>query len=117
MAELTLRNGFVVTPTGLVRGGLSSEDGQIVAIGASRGLPAGDVDIDVEGKIIFPGVIDPHVHLGLGAEPGQASFNKELVTESRDAAVGGVTTFVTTTLLGTEPRARLVDTAVEASKG
>jgi dihydroorotase-like cyclic amidohydrolase len=88
-----------------------------VALGASGSLPAGDVDIDVEGKIIFPGLIDPHVHLGLGAEPGQASFNKELITESRDAAVGGVTTFVTTTLFGTEPRTRLVDIAIEASKG
>lgn len=117
MAELTLRNGFVVTPTGLIRGGLASEGGQIVAIGASATLPAGDTDIDVEGKIIFPGVIDPHVHLGIGVQPGQDSFNHELVTESRDAAVGGVTCFVTTTLLGTEPRAKLIDAAIEASQG
>src|SRR5689334_13984009 len=104
MAELTLRNGFVVTPAGVVRGGLASEGGQIAAIGADASLPRGDLDVDVEGKIIFPGALDPHVHLGLGQEPGQASFNLELVTESRDAAVGGVTCFVTTTLLGTEPR-------------
>ncbi|MBV9354621.1 MAG: amidohydrolase family protein [Chloroflexi bacterium] len=117
MAELTLRNGIVVTPSGLIRGGLASEGGQIVAIGASQSLPRGDTDIDVEGKIIFPGVIDPHVHLGIGQAPGQDSFNRELVTESRDAAVGGVTCFVTTTLLGTEPRARLIDAAIEASRG
>lgn len=117
MADLTLRNGVVVTPTGLVRGGLASEGGQIVAVGASSTLPRGEIDIDVEGKVIFPGVIDPHVHLGIGVDPGQASFNHELVSESRDAAVGGVTCFVTTTLLGTEPRSRLVDTAIDVSRG
>jgi dihydroorotase-like cyclic amidohydrolase len=116
MTELTLRNGLVVTPAGLVRGGLSADGGEIVAIGPSRSLPSGETDIDVEGKIIFPGVIDPHVHLGIGLEPGQDSFNRELVTESRDAAIGGVTCFVTTTLFGTELRTRLIDAAIDASK-
>jgi dihydroorotase-like cyclic amidohydrolase len=91
MVELTLRNGLVVTPTGLVRGGLSADGRRNVALGASRSLPPDEIDIDVEGKVIFPGVIDPHVHLGIGLEPGQDSFNRELVTESRDAAIGGVT--------------------------
>jgi imidazolonepropionase-like amidohydrolase len=67
-----------VTPSRLVRGGLASEGGQIVAIGASQSLPRGDTDIDVEGKIILPGVIDPHGHIGIGQAPGQDSFNREL---------------------------------------
>jgi dihydroorotase-like cyclic amidohydrolase len=117
MAELTLRNGFVVTPTGIVRGGLASEGGQIVAIGASAALPRGEMDIDVGGKVIFPGALDPHAHLGVGEDSGPVGFNREIVTESRDAAVGGVTCFVTTALMGTDSRLKQVDAEIEASRG
>ena len=34
--DLTIRNGVVVTPTGLVRGGLSVTDGVITQIGADQ---------------------------------------------------------------------------------
>ena len=66
MAELTLRNGTVVTPTGLVRGGLSASGGIITHVAADAELPRGDNDIDVGGKVLLPGLIDPHVHLGIG---------------------------------------------------
>jgi len=42
--------------------------------------------IDASGKYVLPGVIDPHTHFGLGA--GLADWE----SESRSAALGGVTT-------------------------
>ncbi len=95
MASLSVFNGLVVTPDGVVPGGLASEDGVIVAIGEVPSLPASDVEIDARGGVIFPGVIDPHFHLGTGGSADDAKFLQDLVTETRSAARGGVTTIVT----------------------
>ncbi len=43
--------------------------------------------VDVRGKVVIPGVIDPHVHLGIFTD-----FDAELVTETRSALLNGVTT-------------------------
>ena len=69
--DLTIRNGVVVTPTGLVRGGLSVTDGVITQIGADHLLTTGATDVDAGGKHLLPGIIDPHVHLGIGPGGGQ----------------------------------------------
>lgn len=39
MADLTIRDGIVVTPTGQVRGGLSASDGIITHLGPDSELP------------------------------------------------------------------------------
>ena len=104
MPDLTLRNGTVVTPTGLVRGGLTVTDGVITSIRADPELPRGDTDLDAAGRYLRPGLIDPHVHLGIGDGAGPEKLRRDFVTESRDAAAGGVTTMITTTLFGTESR-------------
>jgi dihydropyrimidinase len=43
--------------------------------------------IDLEGKYVAPGIVDPHVHLGLFTP-----FDTEIVTETRSALLNGVTT-------------------------
>ena len=43
--------------------------------------------IDVSGKYVLPGAIDPHIHLGL-----LAPFETEIFTETRSAVANGVTT-------------------------
>ena len=70
MADLTIRNGIVVTPNGLIRGGLTAADGVIVQIGANHELPDAATNIDAGGKYLLPGIIDPHVHLGIGVGGG-----------------------------------------------
>ena len=50
----------------------------------ARTLPAARV-VDCSGRWIMPGVIDPHVHFGFG------SPETDFLTESRSAALGGVT--------------------------
>ena len=113
MADLTLRNATVVTPTGLVRGGLSASGGVITHVGADVELPQATADIDVGGKYLLPGLIDPHVHLGIGPGAGPEKLRADFVSESRDAAAGGVTTMITTTLFGSESRGEVAELAIK----
>lgn len=113
MADLTLRNGTVVTPTGLVRGGLSATGGVITHVGADVELPQGTTDIDVGGKYLLPGLIDPHVHLGIGPGAGPEKLRADFISESRDAAAGGVTTMITTTLFGSQSRGEVAELAIK----
>ena len=111
--ELTLRNGWVVTPHGVLRGGLTASAGVITSVGADDSLPRGRQDIDVRGKLIFPGVIDPHTHMGMG-DP--MAFERDFSTESRDAVCGGVTTLITTCLFGPSPRVPEVRESIAAGE-
>ncbi|RPJ20861.1 MAG: hypothetical protein EHM26_04795, partial [Desulfobacteraceae bacterium] len=43
--------------------------------------------VEARGNYVLPGVIDPHVHLGIFTD-----FDTELVTETRSALLNGVTT-------------------------
>jgi dihydroorotase-like cyclic amidohydrolase len=90
-----LKNGRVVTPTGIVEGGIVSDDGVIVYIGANSALPSSGDVIDAGGKWVLPGVIDPHTHIGTG--PADATLDRirsAWETESRGAVHKGVTTII-----------------------
>ncbi|MBU2601692.1 MAG: amidohydrolase family protein [Actinobacteria bacterium] len=89
MLDLKIVNGTMVIPgTGLVRGGVGCKDGQIVAIGPEFGMEDAVRTVDAAGKYVIPGVIDPHVHLGIFT----GDFAAETETETRAALAGGVTT-------------------------
>src|SRR5437867_7765103 len=64
--DLVLRNGLVVTPSGVFEGGVAVDGETIVAAGASSTLGPARREIDVHGKVIFPGTFDPHTHFGSG---------------------------------------------------
>jgi dihydroorotase len=66
-ADLVIRNGWVVTPGGIFRGGVGIRDGVFAAIGLEEALPPGEETMDVGGRYILPGLIDTHVHF---REPG-----------------------------------------------
>lgn len=63
-------NGKVYTMAGDVieTGTVLIEDGKITAVGADIEVPAGAEVIDATGKIVTPGIIDAHTHLGIGEE-------------------------------------------------
>jgi dihydropyrimidinase len=113
MTDLTIRNGVVVTPTGLVKGGISATDGVLTHVGADHTLPAATTDLDASGKYLLPGLIDPHVHLGIGVGAGPEKLQRDFRSESADAAAGGVTTMITTTLLGAESRGEVAELAIK----
>ena len=62
--DLVLVGGPVVTPGGIVDGGVAVRAGRIAAIGGARDLPPAARTIDLRGRVLLPGVIDPECHLG-----------------------------------------------------
>jgi dihydropyrimidinase/dihydroorotase len=87
-ADIVLKNGLVVTPAGTIEGGVAVSDGKITAVGRDSSLPAATREIDLAGKYLLPGVIDPEVHLG-----GHRPLADDFQSETRAAAASGITTW------------------------
>ncbi len=85
--DLVIRNARIVSPTEITCAGIAIDKGKIVAIGSEEMLPLADNTIDAGGKYILPGVVDPHMHPGVGL-----SFENCVSAETKAAALGGVTT-------------------------
>ncbi|SKC36005.1 dihydroorotase [Maledivibacter halophilus] len=85
--DIAIINGIVVLPdNGIFNMNVYIKDGKIHSIGRNDSIKAAKT-IDATGKYVIPGIIDPHVHLGLFAP-----LKTELVTETKSALMGGVTT-------------------------
>ena len=87
-ADLVFNNGLIVTPSGVIEGGVAIVDGKIGAVGRDDYLPAADRRIDLAGKYLLPGVIDPECHLG-----SHRALADDFQSETRAAAAAGVTTW------------------------
>lgn len=89
---MRLLGATVLTPNGPRELDVAIARGRIVDL-AERGELGGDGEgIDLRGKWLLPGVIDPHVHF---REPGGHAHKGTYASESRAAAAGGVTTVLT----------------------
>jgi dihydropyrimidinase len=83
-ASAVIPNAGVIAETNIM-----IEDGKIKALVKSVENISASRKIDVHGKYVLPGAIDPHVHYGV-----YRPINEAARTESRSAAVGGVTTMI-----------------------
>jgi dihydropyrimidinase len=89
---LLIKNGEIVTADARVRGDVYVEGETITRIGPGLDAPPGTKVVDASGKLVFPGFIDPHVHIYL---PFMATFAKDThQTGSVAALIGGTTTFI-----------------------
>ena len=89
---LLIRNGDIVTHNSRSRADIWIEDETITRIGKDLEAPPGAEIIDASGKLVFPGFIDPHVHIYL---PFMSTFAKDThETASIAALVGGTTTYI-----------------------
>ena len=61
--DLVIRNGRVVTPAGVIGGGVAIDGERIVAVGADATLPPARRTIDAREQYVLPGLIDAHVHM------------------------------------------------------
>ena len=86
--DIVLTGGTVVNAADRFDGGIAIDNGKIVAIGDEKGLPDAENVLDVTGKYLFPGVVDPHVHT---VDPFTIDTYE---TATRAAALGGTTTFI-----------------------
>jgi len=89
---LLVKNGEVVTAGERYLADIWCEDETITRIGRNLAAPPGAEVIDASGKYVFPGFIDPHVHIYL---PCMDTFAKDThETASKAALIGGTTTFI-----------------------
>src|SRR5271165_6442029 len=89
---MLVKNGEIITVGSRGVADIYIENETITRIGANLETPPGTEIIDATGKLIFPGFIDPHVHIYL---PFMATFAKDThETASIAALVGGTTTYI-----------------------
>lgn len=89
---LLIQNGEIVTADERYFADIYIEDETITRIDANLTVPPNTEVIDATGKLIFPGFIDPHVHIHL---PFMSTFAKDThATASVAALIGGTTTFI-----------------------
>jgi len=85
--DLVVHGGTLIIPgVGRVRSDVGISGDKIVALAGD--LSAGGKDVyDASGKVVLPGIFDPHAHIG-----NERSYDEEAETETRAAVLGGVTT-------------------------
>jgi dihydropyrimidinase len=89
---LLIKNGEIVTADSRYRADIYIEDETVTRIGRSLEVPPATEVLDATGKLVFPGFIDPHVHIYL---PFMATFAKDThETASIAALIGGTTTYI-----------------------
>jgi dihydropyrimidinase len=98
MLDFVLRSDKVVTPQGVGSFDIAISGEQIVAVASPGNLPVADSCrlLDVTGKIVIPGGIDPHVHCKwhLPNPDGTASLTDPPDVVGRAALHGGTTTII-----------------------
>ncbi len=90
MADLLIRGGTIVTPSGEYRADVAVEGGRVLAIG--RLADSAKTTIDATGMLVLPGLVDAHVHLELASWDAVTPNDWHLGTVA--AALGGVTTVI-----------------------
>ncbi len=90
MLDILIKGGQLATGSAVFKSDIGIKGGKIVVIGEAGFTGDASRTIDATGKVVIPGVIDPHVHYrGITSEiadgPEDASVS---------AAYGGITTFL-----------------------
>ena len=96
--SILIKNGRVITASDDYNADIYIEKEKIKAIGKDLAVSAKQV-IDASGKIVFPGGIDPHVHLDM---PFMGTFSSDNYASGTLAALHGGTTMVIDFVLQTQ---------------
>jgi dihydroorotase (multifunctional complex type) len=89
--DINIINGICVTPKGEIRADIAIRNGIITQICEQPGLlETCRRTYDASGCIVFPGMIDTHVHI----RGGEFSYREDFYTGSQAAAASGITTIL-----------------------
>jgi len=91
--DTIIMDSHIITPNGPVERNIIIDEQKIISL--TNDVPSCDHKINGTGLISIPGLIDPHVHYGV-----YSPIEKAAVTESRVAALGGITTMMRMLRLG-----------------
>ncbi|MGA7370641.1 MAG: amidohydrolase family protein [Nitrososphaeraceae archaeon] len=81
--------GVVIPKVGILQLDILVEDGKIKDLRKDSANVIASKRIDASGRYVIPGVIDPHSHYGV-----YTPIEKAARTESKSAAVGGITSVI-----------------------
>jgi dihydroorotase (multifunctional complex type) len=87
LVDLALWNAKIYTAGEVLEGGVAIEDGRIFKVAREPNLPTASKRIDLEGRLVLPGLIDVHVHL----RDQQLAYKEDFYSGTVAAAAGGVT--------------------------
>lgn len=102
MADLLVRGGTVVTSTVATRADVAISGGLIDAVGVDLPPAKGGREVDANGLLVLPGVIDAHTHTRLPSAAAPARFRRDTMAAAR----GGTTTMLAFNNPGTGISAR-----------
>lgn len=114
--QLVIREGRIVTPTGIVEGDLAIAQGRILSVG--QPVATAKTEISAKGKWVMPGGIDPHAHIEQMS--GMGLWNADTFeTATRSAAMGGTTSVISFAAQAKTQRLSetLADYAARAARG
>lgn len=109
--SVLIKNGRVITASEDYEADIFIEGEKITSIGNKLNVKA-DEEIDAKGKLIFPGGIDPHVHLDM---PFMGTFSSDNYETGTLAALHGGTTMVIDFILQTQGKS--LHSALEEWRG
>ena len=98
MNKKLLKNGTVIRSGGQSKKDILVENNKIAAIGDDISVSLETEIINCTDRLIFPGIIDSHTHMGIPIKEGYSTDDFE--SGSRSALNGGVTTIIDFTVLG-----------------
>lgn len=89
-ADLVIKNAKIYTNQTIFEGAVAVIDGVITSVCTNDEAPEAETVIDAKGRYLFPGMIEPHIHVREPGRPDRGTF----FTETMAAAAGGVTTIL-----------------------
>ncbi|MHA2205930.1 MAG: dihydroorotase [Candidatus Thorarchaeota archaeon] len=107
--DLIIKDARLLLESGLVRAGVGISDGKFCIIATNEHLPRGEVEIDANGMILMPGIIDGHAHL----HDNDMIDHEDFTSGSRAAAAGGVTTVIEMPLASQVDSPKAVEEKIE----
>jgi len=88
VVDTVIEGGRIVSGDRSFEGAVAIDEGTIVGLGDPRHLPDARRTIDATGRLVMPGIVDPHVHID-----DHVSIDS-YETATKAAALGGVTTVI-----------------------
>ena len=92
MLDLVIQNGTIVLPDYEASLDIGVRDGRVVELASPGQLGSAQKVIDAAGLLVFPGLIDAHVHVD--QQLGEFVSRDTFATATSAAAFGGTTTIV-----------------------
>lgn len=87
--DMAINNVRIVTSEEIYRGNIGINKGKIACIDKEKALDGKEM-IEGEDQLLFPGIVDNHVHMN---DPGY-TWREDFSKGTKAAAIGGVTTIV-----------------------